>query len=72
MKIPNDFVNDLIKSTIALFVVIDPKGSVPLFVALTNKMDKVQRKKASELAIVIAASLIVIFAMGGTQVLSIF
>jgi multiple antibiotic resistance protein len=72
LKIPNDFLNELIKSTIALFVVIDPIGSVPLFVALTNKMDKAQRKKTSELAIVTAASLLVIFAIGGTQILSIF
>jgi multiple antibiotic resistance protein len=72
LKIPNDFLNELIKSTIALFVVIDPIGSIPLFVALTNKMDKAQRKKTSELAIVTAASLLVIFAIGGTQILSIF
>ncbi|HEY7107969.1 MAG TPA: MarC family protein [Nitrososphaeraceae archaeon] len=72
LKIPNDFLNQLIKSTIALFVVIDPIGSVPIFVALTNKMDKVQRKKTSELAIVTAASLLIIFAIGGTQILSIF
>jgi small neutral amino acid transporter SnatA (MarC family) len=39
LEIPNDFVNQLTKSAIDLFVVIDPIGSVPLFVALTNKMD---------------------------------
>jgi hypothetical protein len=31
--IPPDFFENLIKSTIALFVVIDPVGSVPLFIA---------------------------------------
>lgn len=63
LKIPNDFVNELTKSTIALFVVIDPIGSVPLFVALTNKMDKHQRKKTSELVIITAASLLIMFAI---------
>lgn len=72
LKIPNDFVNQLTKSTIALFVVIDPIGSVPLFVALTNKMDKHQKKKTSELAIITAASILIIFAIGGTQILSLF
>jgi multiple antibiotic resistance protein len=71
-KVPNDFLNELTRSTIALFVVIDPLGSVPLFVALTNKMDKAQRKRTSELAILTAASLLIIFAIGGTQILSIF
>ena len=72
LKVPNDFVNELTKSTIALFVVIDPIGSVPLFVALTNKMDKNQRKRTSELAIITAASLLIIFAIGGTQILFVF
>jgi hypothetical protein len=31
--IPSNFVENLIKSTIALFVVIDPVGNVPLFIA---------------------------------------
>ena len=42
--IPSDFFENLIKSTIALFVVIDPVGSVPLFIALTEKMEKNERK----------------------------
>jgi multiple antibiotic resistance protein len=71
-KIPNDFLNELTRSTIALFVVIDPLGIIPLFVSLTNKMDKAQRKRTSELAILTAASLLIIFAIAGTQILSIF
>ena len=46
------FVSELIKSTIALFVVIDPIGSVPLFIALTEKMGKEERKSVSKVAIV--------------------
>ena len=54
LKIPHDFVNELTKSTIALFVVIDPIGNVPLFIALTSKMDKNQKKKTSKVAIITA------------------
>lgn len=72
LNIPQDFLNELIKSTIALFVVIDPIGNVPLFIALTSKMDKYQKKRTSKIAIVTAASLLAIFAVGGTQILSIF
>jgi multiple antibiotic resistance protein len=72
LKIPHDFFNELTKSTIALFVVIDPIGNVPLFIALTSKMDKNQKKKTSKVAIITAASLLSIFAVGGTQILSIF
>ena len=71
LKIPHDFFNEMTKSTIALFVVIDPIGNVPLFIALTSKMDKNQKKKTSKVAIV-TAFLLSIFAVGGTQILSIF
>ena len=47
-------------------------GSVPLFVAL-NKMDKRLRKKGLQnLQYLQLASLLIIFAIGGSQILSIF
>ncbi len=51
------FVSELIKSTIALFVVIDPIGSVPLFIALTEKMGKEERKTVSKVAIITGSSI---------------
>lgn len=66
------FIDNLVKSTIALFVVIDPIGSVPLFIALTEKMRKDERKAVSKTAIVTAAALLVVFAVAGTQILNIF
>ena len=70
--IPPDFFGNLIKSTIALFVVIDPIGSVPLFMVLTEKMDKNERTTVSKIAIVTAAALLTIFAVAGSQILTIF
>ena len=64
--------NDLLKSTVALFVVIDPIGSVPLFIALTKGMGSSDRKRLSTSAIITAASLLVVFAVAGTQILSLF
>lgn len=64
--------NDLLKSTVALFVVIDPIGSVPLFIALTKGMNSSDRKRVSTSAIITAASLLIVFAVAGTQILSIF
>ena len=64
--------NDLLKSTVALFVVIDPIGSVPLFIALTKDMKSADRKRVSTSAIITAASLLIVFAIAGTQILSIF
>src|SRR5919197_1492530 len=70
--IPPDFFENLIKSTIALFVVIDPLGSVPLFIALTEKMEKNERKAVSKIAIITAAILLFVFAIAGSEILTIF
>ena len=64
--------NDLLKATVALFVVIDPIGSVPLFIALTKGMEDSDRKRVSTSAIITAASLLIVFAVAGTQILALF
>lgn len=66
------FWEDLVRSTVALFVVIDPIGSVPLFLALTQKMEKLERRAVTKTAIITAAGLLLVFAVAGTQILSIF
>jgi multiple antibiotic resistance protein len=66
------FVEDLVRSTIALFVVMDPIGSVPLFIAMTQKMEKQERASVTKTAVITAAILLIVFAVAGTQILSIF
>ena len=70
--IPADFIENLIRSTIALFVVIDPLGNVPLFIAITEKMEKNERRAVSKIAIITAAALLTIFAITGSEILAIF
>ena len=67
--ISSKFFEDLLRFTIALFVVIDPIGSVPVFIALTQK---IERTSVTKTAIVTAAGLLFVFAVAGTQLLSIF
>ncbi len=66
------FLTDLVRSTIALFVVIDPIGNVPIFIALTHKMESGERSSITKTAIITAAGLLFVFAVAGTQILSIF
>jgi multiple antibiotic resistance protein len=70
--VPADFVENLIRSTIALFVVIDPLGNVPLFIAITEKMEKNERRAVSKIAIITAAALLTVFAIAGSEILAIF
>jgi len=67
-----DFIADLVRSTVALFVVIDPIGIVPVFIALTQKMERVGRASVTKTTIITAAGLLFLFAVAGTQLLSIF
>ena len=66
------FVDSILKYSIALFVVIDPIGTVPLFIALTERMKKEERKAVSKVAVITAGILLIVFAVAGTQILSIF
>jgi multiple antibiotic resistance protein len=63
---------DTLKSTIALFVVIDPIGTVPLFIALTEKMEEKERIAVSKTAVITSGILLMVFAIAGTQILAIF
>jgi multiple antibiotic resistance protein len=70
--VSHSFLQDLLKSTIALFVVIDPVGNVPLFIALTEKMGKTERNSVLKIAVITAAILLFTFAVAGTQIFFVF
>lgn len=54
---------------VTLFVIMDPPGTVPVFLALTGTMTGKQRKRAARQAILVAFGVIVVFALFGQQVL---
>jgi multiple antibiotic resistance protein len=70
--ISGTFFEDLVRFTVALFVIIDPIGSVPVFIALTQKMERVERASVTKTAIATAAGLLFVFAVAGTQLLFVF
>jgi multiple antibiotic resistance protein len=68
----NIFGDDLLRSTIALFVVINPIGIIPLFASITQKMQKKERNRVLKTTVITAGALLMTFAVAGTQILSIF
>jgi multiple antibiotic resistance protein len=70
--ISDRFTDDLLKSVVSLFVVVNPIGKVPLFITLTQKMEKQNKKLVSKNAIITTAVLLTVFAVAGIQLLSIF
>jgi multiple antibiotic resistance protein len=59
----------LITAFVTLFVVIDPIGTAPLFVALTQGMPAARRRSIGVRACVIAAILLALFGLAGEEFL---
>ena len=59
----------LITAFATLFVVIDPPGLVPLFIALTRGMGPERRRAMARRACLIAAFLLAVFAIAGESIL---
>ena len=59
----------LITAFATLFVVIDPPGLVPMFIALTSGMGPAQRRRLARRACIIAAILLTLFGIAGEAVL---
>ncbi len=72
LSVSDTFQNDIITSVIALFVVIDPIGNIPLFIAFTKQLEKAEHKTVSKTAIITAAALLLLFGVAGTQILGLF
>lgn len=60
----------LITAFATLFVVIDPPGLVPLFIALTQGMDTAHRRALAQRACIIAAVLLTLFGLFGEVLLT--
>ena len=66
------FIYDVLKASLALFIIIDPLGNVPIFISLTEEMDAGQRRSILRTAALVAFILLLVFALLGQQVLEIF
>ena len=63
---------DLLQAVIALFVIIDPLGNIPLFIGLTEGMKEKERANTFIEAHVVGFCLLMLFTIAGTWILSIF
>src|SRR6266571_2583451 len=62
------FLLDLLKATVALFVIVDPLGPVPIFAGLTKSMNLDEKRKVFRTAAVVGAILLAAFALIGHEV----
>ena len=59
----------LLTSFVALFIIIDPIGLTPIFIAITQGMDDSLRRKVALRSVLVSAFVISLFIVGGETVL---
>jgi multiple antibiotic resistance protein len=62
--------NEAITAFVTLFVVIDPIGLGPLFIALTQGATATERRRIGITAVAVAAGILTVFGLAGDSVLS--
>jgi multiple antibiotic resistance protein len=55
-----------------LFIIVDPLGNIPMFIAITERLDDEAREKVSKKSIAIGATLLLIMGLGGWAVMEFF
>ena len=72
MFLTSDFLSALIPATIALFIIVDPFGNIPIFIGLTDKIEPAGRRKVFNVATLVGVVLLLFFAFLGQEVFAIF
>ena len=67
-----DALADLIRASIALFIIVDPFGNIPIFIGLTEKVEPAKRQRVYNIAIFVGFVLLLSFAFLGQEILQIF
>ncbi len=67
-----EFIVELAKAVIALFIIVDPFGNIPIFMGLTETMGDKQKKKVFNTATLVSVILLVVFSFTGQEIFSIF
>ncbi len=62
------FTAGLAQAVIALFVVVDPLGNIPIFIGLTQTLNAKQKRKVYNTAVLVGFILLLIFALTGQAI----
>jgi multiple antibiotic resistance protein len=66
------FLLDLAKAVIVLFIIVDPFGSIPIFIGLTESMTENTKRKVFNVACLVGFILLLVFSVLGQTIFSIF
>ncbi|MGL4564609.1 MAG: MarC family protein [Halioglobus sp.] len=69
LKVANVNWDTVVREFIALWVVIDPIGSIPVFIAVTAGLSAAAQRKVAIKAIIVSAAILLFFLVGGQVLL---
>ena len=61
---------DIVATFIIFFAVIDPVGTIPVFIAVTNQYDDKARRKIALIATLVSAAILLFFVVAGELILT--
>jgi multiple antibiotic resistance protein len=64
--------NELLQAIVGIFVIVDPIGSVGIFLAVTNGFTQIKKEKAARFAGITVAAVLVLAALMGQAILDLF
>lgn len=60
------------RASVALFVIVDPLGNVPIFLGLASGLSEAERRRTHNTAVLVGSLLLFVFALSGQQILMLF
>ena len=69
---PLEIAFDFAKAILALFIVVDPFGDIPIFISLTEKMAIGEKRRVFRTATLVGLVLLLVFSFTGQQIFGLF
>ncbi|MBS7628674.1 MarC family protein [Candidatus Bathyarchaeota archaeon] len=67
-----NLIPEMVRAVIALFIVVDPLGNIPIFISLTRNLPKEERRRVFNTAGIVAFLIAIGIVLGGQQILNLF
>jgi len=67
-----DYISYFVTAFTTIFVIVDPPGNIPFFIALTERFSEKERDRVSKKSTLIACALLIIIALSGDVLLKFF
>jgi multiple antibiotic resistance protein len=69
---PLDISFDFARAILALFIIVDPFGDIPIFISLTDKMAEGEKRRVFNTATVVGLVLLLVFSFTGQEIFTLF